>query len=275
MQDSCPGLWPSPEVSVTGQWTVLTSLFVSSDLTLLIVLTLLILVSSVLQTVTGFGFAILSAPIGAALVGGPGAVGMVLIAGTAVDILILTLRRQRPRPRWDEVGILGVSSLPGLALGAYLLMVLPARPLLLLIAATVVVAVTLRWTGLRAGRARVLSRRWGLLAGVVSGTLGTATTLGGPPTMLYLAHRPYDPSTVRDTMVTLNLVRLPLSLIALAAGDVLVVIPGIAWLVVAALAGYLIGQRLFVRLDTPGFDKLVLLLLLAAAVAATVAAFLT
>jgi uncharacterized membrane protein YfcA len=262
-------------VTGTGQLTVLSPLFVSSDLRLLLALALLIMVSSVLQTVTGFGFAILSAPIGAALVGGPGAVGMVIIAGTAVDILILTLRRRRPRPRWDEVGILGVSSLPGLALGAYLLMVLPQRLLLVLIAATVVVAVALRWSGLRAKKDGTVSRRWGLLAGVLSGTLGTATTLGGPPTVLYLAHRPYDPSTVRDTMVTLNLVRLPLSLLALAAGDVLVVIPGIGWLVVAALAGYLIGQRLFARLDTTAFDKVVLILLLAAALTATAAAFLS
>ncbi|WP_198732307.1 sulfite exporter TauE/SafE family protein [Sanguibacter suaedae] len=251
-----------------------TSLFVPADVMLLVVLALLILVSSLLQTVTGFGFAILSAPVGAALVGGPEAVGMVLVTGTAVDVLILTLRRRLPRPRWDEVGIVGVASVPGLALGAYLLATLPPCPLLLLIAATVVVAVAMRWVGLRAGHTRVVPRRWGVLAGIFSGTLGTATTLGGPPTVLYLAHRPYDPSTVRDTLVTLNLVRLPLSLVALAAGGVLVVIPGIGWLVVAALAGYLMGQRVFARLDTAGFDRVVLLVLLSAALVATAAAFL-
>lgn len=82
-------------------------LLVPDSVALLLGLCALIFCSSVLQTTTGFGFAILSAPIGAALLGGPAAVGMVLIAGTVVDLLILSLRRRAPQPRWDEVASSG------------------------------------------------------------------------------------------------------------------------------------------------------------------------
>ncbi|TNM67612.1 sulfite exporter TauE/SafE family protein [Streptomyces sp. NP160] len=208
---------------------VIQALLVPDSTALLVGLCALVFLSSVLQTATGFGFAILSAPIGAALLGGPAAVGMVLITGTAVDVLILSLHRSLPRPRWDEVAVLGASSLPGLALGAVLLAVALRRVLLVVIAAAVVLAVVLRWVSRRSGRARVVSRRWGVLAGLASGTLGTATTLAGPPTVFYLSHRPYVPGVVRDTLVVLNMVRLPLSVVALVAGGVFVVIPGIWW----------------------------------------------
>lgn len=251
------------------------------DAALLTALAAVILVSAALQTATGFGFAILSAPIGAALVGGPEVVTTVLITGTAVDLLILGLRRSRPRPRWDEVGILGLASVPGLAVGAGLLAVLPPRALLVGIAAAVVLAVVLRALALRnasrredAGLAAAspASRRWGWVAGAVSGTLATSTTLAGPPVVLYLGARRHPPTVTRDTLVTLNLVRLPISVAALAVGGVLVVVPGIAWLVLAALAGHGLGAMVFARLDVRRHENLVLGLLVLAAVTATVTA---
>jgi len=254
---------------------VIDILLVPDSVALLLGLCALIFCSSVLQTATGFGFAILSAPIGAALLGGPAAVGMVLIAGTVVDLLILSLRRRAPQPRWDEVAILGISSLPGLALGALLLAVISQRVLLVGIAAAVVLAVVLRWVSRRSGRVRTVRRRWGVVAGVASGTLATATTLGGPPTVFYLSHRPYLPGAVRDTLVVLNMVRLPLSVLALVVGGVFVVVPGIGWLALCALGGYVVGQSVFHRLDAARYEALVLALLVSAAVTAGLAAVLT
>lgn len=242
---------------------------------LLVSLCLLMAVSSALQTASGFGFAILSAPIGAVLLDSPAAaVTTVIIVGTAVDLLILFLRRRPPVPRWDEVAVLGVSSLPGLALGAYLLVILPQSLLMVIIAAAVLTAIAFRVAARRADRAVVpASRKWGAAAGLLSGALATSTTLGGPPTVYYLTHRPYGPPTVRDTLVALNLVRLPLSIAALAIGGVLVVIPGIGWLVLSALLGFAVGDRIFRALNPGRYEVLVLTLLSLAALVAVASAF--
>jgi len=241
---------------------------------LLMSLCLLMAVSSALQTATGFGFAILSAPLGAVLLDSPAAaVTTVMIVGTAVDLLILFLRRRPPAPRWDEVAVLGISSLPGLAFGAYLLVVLPRQLLMVIIATAVLVAIAFRVAARRGNQtAEPASRRWGALAGLLSGALATSTTLGGPPTVYYLTHRPYGPSTVRDTLVALNLVRLPLSVAALAIGGVLVVIPGVGWLVLSALAGFFTGDRIFRALNPARYEVFVLALLCLAALVAVISA---
>lgn len=251
------------------------TLFAVTEPGLLVALCLLMAVSSALQTATGFGFAILSAPVGAVLLdSAAAAVSTVLVVGTAVDLLILFLRRRPPAPRWDEVAILGVSSLPGLALGAYLLVVLPQPVLMVIIAAAVMTAIGLRVAARRADRPAVAaSRKWGAAAGLLSGALATSTTLGGPPTVYYLTHRPYGPSTVRDTLVALNLVRLPLSVVALAIGGVLVVIPGIAWLILSALLGFAVGDRVFRAMNPGRYEVFVLALLALAALVAVASAF--
>lgn len=241
-----------------------------------LVMAALMLVSAVLQTATGFGFAILSAPLGALLLGAPEIVSTVMIVGTSVDLLILGVRREARSPRWDEVAILGVSSIPGLLLGAVLLATLPQRVLMLVIAAAVVLAVVLRLitTRKRAAEPQPVSRGWGAVAGLASGALGTSTTLAGPPTVLYLSRRPYGPSAVRDTLVALNLVRLPLSVAALVVSGAFVVVPGVGWMVLAALAGFGVGSRVFAGLDARRYEAVVLGVLLLAAVCAASAAVL-
>lgn len=250
-------------------------MFAVSDPGLLVALCLLMAVSSALQTATGFGFAILSAPIGAVLLdSAAAAVSTILVVGTTIDLLVLFLRRRPPAPRWDEVGILGISSLPGLALGAYLLVVLPQPLLMVIIAVAVMTVIGLRLAARRVGRSPVVaSRRWGAAAGLLSGALATSTTLAGPPTVYYLTHRPYGPSTVRDTLVTLNLVRLPLSVVALAVGGVLVLIPGIAWLILSALLGFAVGDRAFRAMNPGRYEAYVLAVLALAAMVAVASVF--
>lgn len=243
----------------------------------LAVLMLVMFVSAVLQTTTGFGFAILSAPVLSAMFGTQQAVSTIILCGTAVDVLILLVRRSGTR-RADgrEAALLVLSSLPGLVLGAWLLSVLPQRALLLLVAAAVVFAVVHRF---RARRTQLpdepIPRAWGLLAGFASGTLGTSTTLAGPPTVLYLTRRMREPARIRDTLVAVNLLRLPVSLAALVAAGSFVVPPGIVWPALAACAGFLLGARFFRGIDASRYETVVLAALVVAAGVAVAAALLT
>ncbi len=81
--------------------------------------------SAVLQSCTGFGYAIVSAPILAWLLGPAEAVSLIMVSGTLVDVGSLLARGRRPDPVWREVARLSLCSLPGLAIGAAVLAVAP------------------------------------------------------------------------------------------------------------------------------------------------------
>jgi len=229
----------------------------------LLALWLLIFVSATLQSVSGFGYALLSAPILTAVLGGPLAVSTVLITGTACDLAILAMRRRRPRPVSGEVWRLALWSVPGMAAGAVLLAQLPARWLQVLVALVVITAVAMRVRPEPSKEA--VPSTWAAGAGFTSGALSTSTSLGGPPTVLYLSHRNLTPHVMRDTLVASSLARLPLSVIALAAAGVWEVYPAWPLLIVAALAGQVVGTHLFHRFAASRYDEVVMALLLVSA----------
>lgn len=231
---------------------------------LLAALCALILVSGIVQALSGFGFALLSAPLLAATVGGPAAVSTILITGTAGDVAILVLRRGLPRPDTREVLTLAGWSAPGMLAGAWLLAVLPAAGLQVFVAATVVAAVVLR---LRTrDRQTVVGARWAVPAGLLSGAFSTSTSLGGPPSVYYLVHRGLTPHTMRDTLVALSLVRLPLSIVSLLVAGVWETYGHWPVLVVAALLGQYVGTLAFHRFGHARYERIVLGLLTVSAV---------
>lgn len=231
---------------------------------LLVALFALILVSGVVQALSGFGFALFSAPLLTATVGGPEAVSTILITGATCDVAILAMRRSVPRPDVREAVTLAGWSAPGMIAGAWLLAALPAVGLQLFVAGVVVVAVLLR---LRTHeRSVIISTRWAIPAGVLSGALGTSTSLAGPPTVYYLVHRGLRPHTMRDTLVALSLVRLPLSVASLLIAGVWQTYEYWPALIVAALAGQYLGTRAFHRFGHARYELIVLALLALAAV---------
>ena len=231
--------------------------------------------SAALQTSTGFGFALLSAPVLAVLVGPVEAVSTIVATGVVVDVLVLAADGRRPQPRGRDVLSLGLWSVPGLVAGALLLRVLPNTVLQLVVAGAVLFAVGHR---LRPRRARSAAawppERWwsAAPAGLASGVLSTATTLGGPPVVLYLTRRPRPPRETRDTLVALSLVRLPLSVAALVLAGTWVRPPGLLVLWIAVVLGYVIGRWVFARMDLARYEQAVLgALAVAALVAVTTA----
>lgn len=236
----------------------------------LLALCLLIFVSATLQSISGFGYALLSAPILTAVLGGPLAVSTVLITGTACDLAILSMRRRLPRPVSGEVRRLALWSVPGMAAGSVLLAQLPARWLQVFVALVVVAAVVMRVRSEPSQQA--VPSTWAAGADFTSGALSTSTSLGGPPTVLYLSHRNHTPHVMRDTLAALSLARLPVSVIALAAAGVWEVYPAWPLLIVAALVGQVVGAHLFHRFAASRYDKVVMGLLLVSALSAAGAA---
>lgn len=236
-----------------------------------------LVLSGALHAATGFGFALLSAPILSALLGPQEAISVIVLTGVVVDILILSAERRRPAPVWAEAGGLTLWALPGLAAGAYLLSSLPRAGLQLLVAAGVLGGVAMRVVGGRRAAEAGPSSHSGwtrAAAGLSSGLLSTATTLGGPPVVLYLMSRHLTPQRMRDTLVVLSLLRTPPSVIALIVAGALHWRPEIPLLWLAVLAGYAGGTWVFTRLDAARYERGVLAMLVLAAATATVVALL-
>lgn len=167
----------------------------------------LVLTSAFLQGVGGVGFAMFAAPVAAvyfpALVPGP-----LLTLGGCVSLL--TALRERHDITWPAVG----SALAGRAVGtvfAVLIMTqLAPRPLNLLFAGFILLAVAISATGVHIAASR---RNMGL-AGIVSGVMGTLTSVGAPPLAIALQHVP--PASLRATLGTTLFCGASFSLIMLA-----------------------------------------------------------
>ncbi len=223
-----------------------------------------------LQSATGFGFALIAAPIMFAAFGPQAAVTAGVLLGLEIGLLTLATERRVPRVLGRDTVALLAWSLPGLALGALALRELPERLLSALVAAGVLGGLALR---LRARSARVREpHRWSApLAGLSSGALSTSTSLSGPPIVLHLLARGVAPDQMRDTLAAVFVGLAALSLPALVVAEAFDVPGALAALLVAALAGQIVGRRLFARLAGDRYENAVLVVLAAAALIALAA----
>jgi uncharacterized membrane protein YfcA len=103
-----------------------------------------VLLGAALQSATGFGFALVSAPILFALLGPREAVSAGAVLGVWLSSLTLATERRVPQVMRGEVLGLVAWSLPGLAIGALALRELPDRALSALVAAGVLAALGVR-----------------------------------------------------------------------------------------------------------------------------------
>ena len=237
-----------------------------SPLDILVVL-LCSAVGFTLQGAVGFGMGILGAPIliliDTRLVPGP------ILASTMVFTTLLTLRERRAIDlgglRWAVAGR-AAGTIPA----AVLLAVLPSDQLSLLFGGIVLFAVVISISGLHV-EPRPVSL---LVAGVLSGIMGTIAAIGGPPMALLYQHAPG--ARVRGTLSSMFLVGTILSLAALVLVGrfgraelqlTLALLPG-------ALFGFVASRRIASRLDQ-GFTRPAVLAIAAIAGLIVVARYFT
>lgn len=158
------------------------------------------------QGSVGFGHNLVAAPVYALvderLVPGPA------IASAGV-LVLLTVLRDRQGLHLGEVGTALIGRVPGTVLAAVAVTSLPADDLAVVFAGLVLVAVALTASrfAIRPTRATLLG------AGAVSGFMGTATSIGGPPMAILYAGE--EGRRLRGTLAGYFLAGIAMSLVAL------------------------------------------------------------
>ncbi len=126
-----------------------------------------------------------------------------LILVTDVSASAILGGGNRRHVRWDEIRPLLAAAALGVILGVSLLIKLPHQPLLTGLGLLVLLF------GLRSvlalhGEKRI-SRGWAAPAGLAGGAIGALFGTGGPPFVIYLAHRLRDKSEMRASLSALFL----------------------------------------------------------------------
>jgi uncharacterized membrane protein YfcA len=217
-------------------------------------------VAGVVRGITGFGGAMVMAPPLALLLGPSLAVPVVLLLeSVAATPMLVHTRRQ---VRWRVVGPILAAACLAAPLGSYVLVVAEPHLLRRAIASIVIVFSLLLLRGWRyAGKQRIGTS---IGVGAVSGAMLGATSIGGPPVILYLLSGP-DPIESTRANLSLYVAGSALAgLVALWAGGVLAGAAVMAGLLLAPgyLAGLAAGVRAFSRFDDVRFRRFTLLLLI-------------
>jgi uncharacterized membrane protein YfcA len=225
------------------------------------------------QSATGFGFALILGPAIFAVRGPEQAVSALLVLGFALNVLVLADGR-RARVPWRWVVIALAAAVPGLVGGALILTALPKPALQAVVGVAVIVAALVQIWARPAPARHEPSVVSASAVGLTSGALTTATSVSGPPLVLWFEAQGLPPAEMRTSLsvcfLALNIAGAG-ALLA-AGGTDGVVGPGLVLpLLGLVLLGHLLGARLFRRLDPRRFRALVLGLVLAAGAASLAA----
>src|SRR6059058_2986850 len=132
---------------------------------------------ALVQGGVGLGLGLIAAPV-VTLLDQALMPGSMLVAGAALPVLILA--REARHTDWPGVSWALAGRLAGTAAGIWLVTAVPVPALGVLVGGAVLAVIAVNALG-----AELPRNRWTLLtAGVVSGTTGTATSIGGPPVAL-------------------------------------------------------------------------------------------
>ncbi len=225
---------------------------------------LVFMLSSFLQTTTGFGFAIITAPLLALVLDVKETVMLVMVTGLMVKLLLL--RVIRDEGSFADVLPLITAGVMGAIPGAYLLAVISSDGLKLFIGVVLLAATVAMWKNctISIGNPRYAEA----VVGAVSGFLTTTTSVNGPPIILYYLNAKVDANKAafRANLTRYFLLMSASSiLISYLAGNLRF---GDLWghvlLAVPALyAGFHVGEKMFHRINAKTFRTVTLAMVFA------------
>ena len=226
-------------------------------------------VAGVVRGITGFGGAMVMSPPLALILGPLVTVPVVLLLeGVGATPMVFETRRL---VRWNVIGPILAMALVMVPVGAYALLVVDPQVMRRVIAGVVILFSLLLLRGWRfAGAHR---RSTGLGLGAFSGSMVGATSMGGPPVILYLLAGP-DPIDVTRANLTFYVAAISIAACIVLWLNGALGISGL-WLALLLAPGYYIGvvagARLFSRFNDARFRQFTLVLMITVATGILVA----
>jgi len=233
-------------------------------------ISLIVLAAGFVQSLTGFGFAIVSVPFLVILLDPKVAVQVSLILGFVLSAALLPMSFRRGGASLQYPLMLG--GLVGISLGSLLLGSVDSLTLRMLmgLAGVVLGILILRGLALRVRRKSLASA----LVGVISGALNSTTSYGGIPVALYLTTQGSDKTNLRTNMLTYLLLANLVTLLVMVTSGLLsssTIVLSLK-LVPALLAGIGLGAWAFPRVNPGKFSRIVLFVVLVASAMAFISA---
>ncbi len=222
------------------------------------------------QAFSGFGFGLLIVPLLVLLAGPRDAVVASNVLGTC--LVAAMVANERAEVEWARALRLVAFAVVGMPLGMAAFLWLPAQWLQVCIAVAVLAGTAAVARGFRIGSAGLAADA---AAGLLSGILRMATSMSGPPVVLYLQSTGMNPRTFRATISAFflgsGLIAVPILLAAGKAGS------GAATAIAGGLPGLLLGwwagTRLFGLVSERVFRTALFAILAASSLAALALAF--
>ena len=165
-------------------------------MSVIILICFILFVAGWVQGVSGFGSALIAIPLLSLIIDIKMAVPLCSLAST----VIATYMTLQLRNSFDlkKIGPLCMGSIPGIAVGATLLKTVPSHII------ETVMGVFLIVYGLYnlffTIPPKRIHRRWGYLAGFLTGAIGAALSAGGPPTIIYTTLNNWTKDEIKATL---------------------------------------------------------------------------
>lgn len=224
----------------------------------------IVLLAALLQTTSGFGFALLAMPLVALVIGVKAAAPLVALVGWT--LYAVNLVRYRRGLDWRVVLPLAVAAALGVPLGVWALGNLN-EDIVKSVLGVILIAYAL-YSLWRPQTEPLRSALWAWPAGFLAGVLGGAFNTPGPPVIIYGNLRQWSRNLFRSTLQALFLFSSSLVILShIAAGNLTAAaIPTYLLLVPALLLGVWTGSMIDRRISNERFRLLVLGLIFATGV---------
>lgn len=230
--------------------------FFMDDYQNLLTIFAIILGASFVQGATAFGFALVAVPLLLLLMPAAEAVALSLALGSLLNLFMV--RVERSRIAWREISWLMPAAAAGAVAGMFLLKSFDGPLFKAFIALTFLVMATLMLTGRswKAGPSQFLRQSTGFVSGLLNG----ATSMGGPPVVLYLTGRGLTKERLRGTLAMFFLMSNLAALATFVASGLFDVEMAMTTVILAAavIPGSLAGRALTYQLHPVSFRRLVL-----------------
>ncbi|MDR3563327.1 MAG: sulfite exporter TauE/SafE family protein [Negativicutes bacterium] len=231
--------------------------------------------SSFLQTVTGFGYAIITVPLLALVLGAKETVMLVIVTGLIIRLFLLRVIKKEGS--FKAIMPLITASVIGAIPGAYMMTMISGDGLKIFMGIVLLLATAAMWKDFTV---TVKHHKFTeTIVGWTSGFLATTTGINGPPVILYYLNAKADENKAvfRANLTRyFLLINIASIIISYVAGTLVM---GELWLhtlesIPALYIGFVLGEKFFHRIDAETFRKASLIMVFVSSVAIMTSAFL-